>query len=194
MKIAKRSLLKFPDNREKTLALFQIEAKCFRWIEEATGKPLNGVDYLSEHDAVKGLRVLVEGDPAYVGVDMTVLPVELPPAERAAKRIVDLELDELNHIPEAIAVEKMANAIAEETAIDKLVEAVNLYITYRFPRLRFPKAAGLDMTEGGLVLGVIEALEISMKVDLSNLKAKLTEGIEQVKVYSSIPTGPKGVN
>ena len=47
------------------------------------------------------------------------------------------------------------------------------------------------MTHGGLILGVLEALEPAMKVDLSNLKTKLTEGIETVKVYSAMPATGK---
>ena len=122
MKIVKRSLLRFPDKREKTLALFQIEAHVFRWIEEPAGKPFDGIDYLTEHDGIKGLRVLVEGDPSYVGVDLTVLPVELPPDERAAKRIV-MEMYGDYVPPESIPydVERAAGIIAEETAIDRLV-------------------------------------------------------------------------
>ena len=190
MKIVKRAQLKFSDQSVQSLALFQIEAKVFRWISEGTGQPFDGVDLLSEHDAIKNLRVIVESEPRFVGVDLTVLPVDLPPAERAAKRILETLEDK---VPYPDVLEWAAKLIQEETQIDGLIEAVNLYITYRFPRLRHPKAAGLDMTEGGLVLSILESMEKAQKVDLSNLKKQLAEGIETVKVYSSMPV-PKVVN
>jgi hypothetical protein len=195
VKIVKRGTLKYPDQRELKLALFKVEDKVFRWAEVPSGTLLDGVDYLSEHDAVKGVRVAVECDPGMVGVDFTVIPVEPSPDERAAKRIyeeITIHGWEIGDLPKYL--EEIATIVRQETGIEKLVETTNLYLTYRFPRLRFPKQAGLDMTEGGLVLGVIEALEITTKTDLSNLKTKLTEGIEQVKVFSNIPQGPKGVN
>ena len=75
--------------------------------------------------------------------------------------------------------------------MDKLVESINLLLTYEFPRRLHPKQPGLDMTWGGLSLSVIEALEIATKTDLSNLKQQLTKGIETVKVYSSLPATGK---
>ena len=192
MKVTDRALLKRTDQADTVLALFQIEARVFRWIDEKTSAPFNGVDYLRREDAIKGLRILVESDPAYVGADLTLLPVELPPDERAAKRIV-MEMY-CDHVPTdsiAFDVERAANIIDEETHVTRLIEAVNLLLAFEIPRLRWPKQAGLDMTHGGLILGVLEALEPAMKVDLSNLKTKLTEGIETVKVYSAMPATGK---
>lgn len=193
MRIVKRGALKYPDQHELKLALFQVEEKVFRWAEVPSGTLLDGVDYLSEHDAVKGVRVAVQCSPDMVGVDFTVYPVDPSPDERAARRISE-ELDELLYQPQVIAIERMAAIIQEETACDRLIESVNLYLTYRFPRLRFPKQAGLDLTEGGLVLSVIEALEVATKTDLGNLKKQLSEGIKEVRVYPSMPAGSKGIN
>jgi hypothetical protein len=187
MKIVKKAVLTDKDGGQQHLSLFQIEAHVFRWIDDKSGTPFDGVDLLSEHDGIKNLRVIVESDPRFMGVDLTILPVELPPAERAAKRIFDLDLVDLTYAPGSIAVERMAKVIQEETQIDGLIEDVNLLITYEFPRRLHPKKPGLDMTWGGLVLAILECMEKSQKVDLSNLKKQLTEGIEQVKIYSSMP-------
>ena len=190
MKIIHRAQMKFPDQHVQSLALFQVESTVFRWISEGTGQPFNGVDYLRSEDAIKGLRVLVESDPGYVGVDLTVLPVDLPPAERAAKRILETLDDK---VPYPDVLEWAAKLIQEETQIDGLIEAVNLLITYEFPRRLHPKKPGLDMVWGGLVLSILECMEKAQKVDLTNLKKQLAEGIETVKVYSSMPA-PKMVN
>ena len=195
MKITDRAQIKHPDRpeTEKVLALFQVESKVFRWIDERAGEPFDKIDYLRREDAIKGLRVLIEGSPDYVGFDLTLLPVELPPDERAAKRIVmEMYCDYVPTDSIAFDVERAANIIDEETQITKLIEAVNLLLTFEIPRLRWPKQAGLDMAHGGLILGVLEALEQAMKVDLGNLKSKLAEGIETVKVYSNMPASGSG--
>jgi len=72
----------------------------------------------------------------------------------------------------------MAQIIREETGIDKLTEAINLLLVYEFPRRLQPKQPGLDMTWGGLVLSIIDALEVAQQTDLSNLK-EATRGRHQ---------------
>ncbi len=199
MKIIHRALLKFTDQDKKLLdtkqlSLFQVEANVFRWITDGPGTPFDGVDYLRMEDAIKGLRVLVQSDPAYVGCDLTVLPVDLPPDERAAKRII-MEMFSDYVPPESIPyeIERVAGVIDEECQSTAMIEAVNLLMAYEIPRLRAPKPGGLDMAHGGLIVTILEVIEKAQKVDLTNLKKKLTEGVEQIKVYSSIP-GSKVVN
>jgi len=179
MTIVQKAVLKHPDQRTQNLSLFRLEPSVYRWIIDGPGRPFDCVDYLSFHDGVKQLRVLVETDPAYVGVDLTIVPVELPPEERAARRVSPLCKDR--------DLEAIATIIREETAIDKLIEATNLLLAYEYPRRLQPKRPGLDLTWAGLVLSIIEALEIAQRQDLSNLKKQLTEGIKDIKIYSALP-------
>lgn len=197
MTVVSRATLKHPDARMQHLALFQVERKVLRWVIEGDGKPFNGVDYLTEHDAIKGLRVEIESGPEWVGCDLTIIPVEPPPEMRAADLILDGIEEAFSVKPIAGTRDESRDAIVEiirqETAIDKLLDSINLYLTYRVPRLRFPKRPGLDMTEGGLILGVLEAIEQAQKVDLSNLKKQMSDGINKVQVYSNMPTPPGSV-
>jgi ADP-ribose pyrophosphatase YjhB (NUDIX family) len=85
----------------------------------------------------------------------------------------------------------MAQIIREETGIDKLTEAINLLLVYEFPRRLQPKQPGLDMTWGGLVLSIIDALEVAQQTDLSNLKKQLADGIKDIKIYSALPPQKK---
>ena len=190
MKIINRAILRTAEQPERKLALFRVETKCFRWVTEPAGQPFDGIDYLSDHDAIKALRVLVETSPDYVGVDLTILPAEPAPEERAARRIVDDKECIFDEFAD-LAHERIAEIIRQETGVDKLVESINLLLTYEFPRRLHPKQPGLDMTWGGLCLSVIEALEVATKTDLSNLKQQLAKGIETVKVYSSLPATGK---
>jgi hypothetical protein len=195
MTVVQKASLTYPNNPTINLLLFKVEHGVFRWIT-TNGIPwLDGTDYLDPHDAVKALRVLVETDPLYVGVDLTILPVELPPEERAARRITDRYAKDLYLSTTIVAgvlpdVERNAAIIREETGIDKLVESVNLLLAYSLPRRLQPKPAGLDITWAGLALSVIEAVEVAQRIDLSNLKTELTKGIEKIQVYSTMP--PQG--
>ena len=198
MTAVQRAIIKQPDGKPQTLTLFRVEPTVFRWIDQA-GKPWDGVDFLEAGMAIKSLRMTIESDPSYVGYDLTFYPVELPPEERAAKRVIEemYRVDDwgprdIYVPPEDIPrdIGKVSSIIKSETGIDKLVESVNLLLTYEFPRRLQPKRPGLDLTWGGLVLSVLEALEVAQKSDLSNLKAELTKGIEQIQVYSNMP--PQG--
>ena len=84
MTVVKRAVLKHKDGRQQEFFLFRVEEKVFRWAD-SNGKLWDGVDYTSENIALKGIRVSVDTDPALVGVDLTVYPVEPAPEERAAK-------------------------------------------------------------------------------------------------------------
>ncbi len=189
MKIVHRSVINFKEGRQERLALFCVEHTVFRWVIETSGKLFDGIDFLDALTAIKHLRVRVETEVKYIGADLTFIPVALPPEERAAKRII-------NEIVEGVAPNKygeevVAGIIREETAIGSLLEHVNLLVTYRLQRMRQPKPPGLDMAEGGLLLSVIEDIEIAQQVDLSGLKSLLTGNIDRVKLYASAPTGGK---
>jgi len=201
MTIVQKAILKHPSHSKSKLAvgtrlslsLFRVEPQVHRWILDGPGRPFDGVDYLSAHDAVKGLRVLVEGDPAYVGCDLTITPVAPPPEERAAKRIWT-EIGDWcggRAVRPESETEAMAQIIREEAGIDKLTEAINLLLAYEFPRRLQPKQPGLDMTWGGLVLSIIDALEVAQQTDLSNLKKQLADGIKDIKIYSTLPPQKK---
>jgi hypothetical protein len=197
MKVIRRATLKLPkDGPTLRYSLVQIEEKCFRWIDETSGNPTSGIDYLSEHDGVKALRVAIESDPDMVGADLTFLAVAPPPENRAANRIINKWLERLRNLGydmmQVMGQNEVEDIFREETAIDRLLESVNLLLAYEFPRLRAPKRPGLDMTHAGLMLAVIEALEVAQKQPLDNLKSKLTEGVESVAVYSNIPMKPGG--
>lgn len=183
MTVVNRAVLKFSDGRETPLALFKVEDRVYRWIVEAGGKLLDGIDFLDSTTAIKHLRVTVETGVEFVGCDLTFIPVALPPEERAAKRITALIDAEYG----CQGDEPVARIIREETQIDQLLEHVNLLLVYRIQRSRLPKPAGLDLAEGGLLLNVIEVLEKVQKVDLGNLKRNLTTDINSVKVFSSVP-------
>lgn len=194
MTIVKKAIIKHLENAEppQQLSLFRIEPKVYRWINDATGQQTRSlpVDYLTEDDALRALRVRIDGEAQWVGWDLTIIPVADPPEVRAAKRLPSVfTRDWDNDVPRA--VDEAATIIRQETGIDKLVEAVNLLITYEMPRLREGKRPGLDMKHGGLIIEVLEALEKTQQVDLSNLKAKLAQGLETVKVYTNAPP-PEG--
>ena len=191
MKVINRATIVYKSSGqpERKLALMQVEKSVFHWAEDPSGTLWDGVDYLTGHDAIKALRVFVECDPGMVGADLTIFPAALDPEERAALRIVNEASCIFEEAP-GLERERIADIIREETGIDKMIESINLLITYEFPRRLHPKQPGLDMTWGGLCLSVIEALEIATNTDLSNLKKQLTEGIETVKVFSTMPTGP----
>ncbi len=188
MKIVNKAVLRYPDGTAQELSLFQVESRVFRWVRQS-GSLWDNVDYLEAAMAIKGLRVLVEGDPAYVGCDLTITPVAPPPEERAAKRIWT-EIGDWcggRAVRPESETEAMAQIIREETGIDKLTEAINLLLAYEFPRRLQPKQPGLDMTWGGLVLSIIDALEVAQRTNLSNLKKQLADGIKDIKIYSTLP-------
>ncbi len=180
------------------LSLMRVEKHAFRWIDEVTGNPFDGVDYVEETDAVKALRVLVETDPKWVGIDLTVFPVAPPPEERAARRIVeawrdsmikrfDLPVEQTCRIDMSGPINETAEIIRNETAIDKLVESTNVLVAYLVQRIRQPRPPGLDMAQAGLLLDVLTALEKAQNVDLSNIRKVLTQDVTAIKTYSSMP-------
>lgn len=188
MTIINRAALKIRDGQEKKLSLFRVERGVFRWVEDATSEPFDGVDYLSDTDAIKGLRVLVDGDPAYVGCELTIHPVSPPAEERAARRIYEWFDNAGDSAPE-IFLDAISEIIRNETAIDKLTETLNLLLAYEVTRLRAPKPAGLDLVHAGLLLDAVCALERSQAIDLTGIKSRLKQPVERIQVYQSTPQG-----
>ena len=185
MQVVNTASIVKPEGKTDRLALFKVERGCFRWRTQA-GEVHPGLeaDFLDASDAVRAIRVLVDGDPRFVGSDLTVHPVAPPPEERAAKAIWKAGDD--------LSVDEIAEIIRKETAIDRLVENISLLVAYELPRLRMPKPAGLDLIQGGLLLNVIEAMERAQATDYSNLKSILKKPVEKVQLYSNLPpTGSK---
>ncbi len=192
MKAVLRAVLKYPDQREQELTLFKVQDKCFRWVAMPSGRLHDGVDYLDERVAQKALRVYVESDPSMVGVDLTIRPMDPTVAERAAKLCLDkfFEYDypgQLgNGLPEATAA-----IIEKETRINSLIDAAQTLIAYEIQRMRTPKPPGLDMAHGGLILALIEEIEKATGQNFDNIRKMLTQDVDQVKVFSSMPRGGK---
>ncbi len=196
MQLINRAVIKSQDERIVNLSLFRIQPKVFRWIT-ADGNPWDGVDYVERNDAIRALRVTVENDPDYIRSDLTVLPVEPPPEERAAVRInklVSSAIDDFfemsgedNDIDPSAAIAEIAEIIRQETGTAELIEHVNVLVAYCIQRIRSPRPAGLDMAQAGLIINVLEVLEKVQREDYSNLKKSLTEGTTSVKVYSAMP-------
>jgi hypothetical protein len=188
-KAVKKAKLIFPDKREDNLVLLQVEPKVLRW-ETDGGREWDGVDYLDEATAIASIRVLVERDPAYVGVDLTVLSMDPTPAERAAG-VIGFEFG-MTEVP------RVAEIIAKETNIDGLTEHISTLIAYLFRhRPAFAKAlfpvteagAPRDMVLDGLLLNVIQAMEKSTGQTFGNLTKILLEPVSVIQMASKLPPG-----
>lgn len=180
MTITKRATIKSPVGLIVEMALFRVESKCYRWIETLSGQRSDDIDYLSESDAIRGLRVWADTDPSAVGYDLTIIPVAPPPEERAAKRI-------LRELQGEISVDEIAEIIRNETGLAAMIESSNLLLAYLIRNLHQPKPPGLDVTQAGLILEVIVALERAQATDLPNLKKRLTETPSEIKIVGSAP-------
>ena len=191
MTVTQKAVLKYRDGRIQNLSLFRVEPTVQRWIIDDSGKEFSKVHYLSTHDAVKGLRVLVETDPNYVGVDLTIMAVEPPPEERAAHRI-DTDYD-------LLSAEAIARIIQEETNISEVVRTAEELLAYLFTRRAifakalFPVQGGMaprDMVMDGLLLGCIEALSKTTKQEYGNLLKILKEPVSNLQVVAALPPKP----
>ena len=179
MKLIQKARLIYPDQRTQLLGLFQVETAVFRWVVQDTDRRFDGVDYVDKPSAVVGLRVTVEGDPAFKGSDLTILEIEPSPAERAARRIVD------NYEPDSTAIDWVSGIIQEETAIDQLREAGETLEAYLITR-----GGQRDLALGGLMLNFLDALEKSGGVKYDAIRRALTEPPPQIIPARSMP-GPK---
>lgn len=188
MTVTKHALITRPNQPDVRLFLFRVERGVYRWRTDM-GQGYRGleVDYLSESDAVVAIRIMVDNSVDYVGCDLTINPVAPPAEERAAFRVLnEIKLARVLN-EDAYSQDEIASIIRNETAIDKLTASINILIAYEIQRLLQPKPPGLDMTHAGLLLDVVEALERSQSVDLSQVKAKLKQPVDTVKIYSSLP-------
>ena len=194
MEVVKKAVLRWVD-RVAELCLFRVEPKVYRWVYP-NGQELDHIDYLTDADAIAALRVLVDGDPAYVGCDLTVNPVTPPPELRAARRVmrrVGAFEDE--------TLEAIRNLIQEETGIGALLDASQALFAYiwkyrpLYARTLFPHVEGKpprDLTLDGLLLTYLEAAEKSLGESLDNLKAVLREPVSEIIGARQLPQKQKG--
>jgi len=201
--ITKRAKLKFPDARERNLVLLKIEPKVYVWKTEG-GTDWDGVQYLEESTAISQLRVTIDHDPAYVGVDLTVTSPDPTPAQRAAEKIregisEDLETTEVPFVA-WLYDNRIEKCINEETNIDPLVDHLQTLLAYLFRRRpAFAKAifpvteqgAPRDLTMDGLLLNVIQALEKTTGQKWENLTRLLMEPVSVISMASKLPPGGK---
>ena len=212
MTLINKAVLKhLPSGKTQNLSLFRIEQNVYRWVDDLTGKPCDGVDYLDISMAIKALRVRVETEPNMTGIDLMVLPVAPPPEERAARRIarlytfallkaLPLSSEDVAEIDPGGAVDEVAEIIRNETGIDFLIEHTQTLLAFLFQRrlayakALFPTVQGQeprDITLDGLLLQVIEAMQKATGQDYANLVKILKEPISTVKVVSALPPGAK---
>ena len=193
MKLVQKARLVYPDQRVRLFGLFQVEEKCLRWVMEDTNRVFDGVDYPGKPEAIIGLRVTVEGDPAFKGTDLTILEVGPSPEERAALFIAQVAVREvgraknLENLCDRIeALQPMiALLIQEETGLTELLEAANTILAYLITR-----GGHRDLSLGGLMLNLLGALEKSSGVKYDALRKALTEPPPQIIPARSMP-GPK---
>jgi len=186
----KRATLKDPQGIKADFLLQRHGKGDYRW---------SGVDttaYLSEEDAIRGMRATVEGKPEFVGWDLTIMGIEPPAALRAAARLVDKTFHEGWWKAVDKTLVEAQQVIEEETNSAALVDAVETLIAYIFlNRSKFAKAlfpttpAGepRDLVCDGLLLTVIEALEKTTLQDHENLKKKLREPVSQILSARALP-------
>lgn len=197
--IKKRATLTHPHRPPQELHLMQIERGVFRWVTISAADRSFGPDYLTETDAIRGIRAEVESNPDMVGVDLTVFPVAPPPEVRAAKAIRDAR----NDVNPLFDVDMVAEIIRKETGIDGLLEHYQAMLAFLFQRRRayaaalFPKVDGMeprDITLDGLLLNCIEATEKSVGQGMDNLKAILNQPVSRIIKVGGGPQNPGKVN
>ena len=187
MRLIQKARLTYPDQRVQLLGLFQVETAVFRWVCQDTDRPFDGVDYPSKPEAIIGLRVTVEGDPAFKGVDLTILEIEPSPEERAAKRIegsVVKEFSDPGHCGAIRSLEPsaMAEIIRQETGLTELLEHANTILAYLLSR-----GGQRDLALGGLMLNLLGALEKSSGVKYDALRKALTEPPPMITPARNMP-------
>ena len=178
MTVVQRATLKHEHQGIHNLTLAKIEPTVYRWLDQ-DGRPFNGVDYTAQDIAIKALRFTVESEVVWIGWDLTLIPTAPPPEERAAKHIIEAQW--------ASSQDDIARIIREETGLPQLIESIELLLAYEIPRMKYPKRPGLDLTHGGLIYAVLEALEKTQHSDLGNLKAILREPVNRIQMYSNVP-------
>ena len=176
MKRIKKARLLYPDIRVKILELFQLGETIFRW--RGSDQKLDKTDYPDEDAAIIGLRVTVESDPAFKGVDLTILPLEPLPEERAATTIFN------RFLSTQPSVEELETIIRQEIAIDQLREHGGTLLAYLLTH-----GWVRDLALGGLMLNFLDALERSGGVKYDALRKTLTELPMMFTPASQMPGG-----
>jgi len=192
----KRAVLKLPDGRERTLLLVHTDKASYVW-QTPEGRVWEDLSvYADEATAIRMLRVGVDSDPALVGVDLTVYPMDPPPAERLAKRL------SVRYGPwKETEVEECAKVIAEETALPELLDKTQTLLAYIFKnRLVFamavcpptPGAQPRDLTMDGCLLEAIQAIEKSTGLKLDRLTSELMKPVSAI-IAPGLQKGSKAV-
>jgi hypothetical protein len=192
MTVTMKAVIKHADQRVQEWFLFRIEEKVYRWTNK-DGKLFNGVDYVSANIALRGIRVEIEKGVEWIGADLTIIPVEPPPSERAADRVVSY-FEEFSG--SSIDRGRMQKVIEEETNIAEISDAAQTLLAYiflhrdAFAMALFPVKDGRrprDLTMDGLLLNTVEALGKATKQDYTNLLTVLKEPVSNIAVVSNLP-------
>ena len=193
--LRKRAVLRKPPDPDITLLLVQQEKGVFVWLgtDRASGQEFDGVHYLDHDSAVRGLRVTIDGDPKWVGWDLTIYPIDPPAWERAATRV---SADLWGEQQGAISVDRIAGIIQSETNLDQVLEHLSTLLAYLFKYrpifgAAIAKLHGIDPRPGviyrdtamdGLLLEVIKALRVTTQQDYANLIGILEEPVGKIEV------------
>ena len=196
MKPVMRAIVKHADARETRLVLIQKEPTVFVWVTE-DGREFDGIHYTLGNIALKAIRVCCDTDPAFVGCDLTLYPVEPPPSERAADRVVSY-FEEFSGSSIDHDRGRMQKVIEEETNIAEISDAAQTLLAYiflhrdAFAMALFPVKDGRrprDLTMDGLLLNTVEALGKATKQDYTNLLTVLKEPVSDLIVAHHVPKG-----
>ena len=190
MKLLQKARLVYPDQRTQLLGLFQVETAVFRWVVQDTDRRCDGVDYVDKPSAVVGLRVTVEGDPAFKGCDLTVKEIEPSPEERAALLMAQMAVREVGRAENledlCDRIEALQPTIAliiqEETGLSELLEHANTILAYLITR-----GGHRDLSLGGLMLNLLGALEKTSGVKYDALRKALTEPPPMITPARNMP-------
>lgn len=208
--IMKQAVLKKPGLADKQLHLVRLEKGCYRWIEVLGEKPF-GPDWLSEHDAIKGIRVEIETNPEFVGVDLTVTTAQPSAEMRAAESVVEYyetifatvaDINARNPESRSEQVQSVMDCVTYETNLADLLEHFQVMLAYNFRNRRvyaralFPVRDGKeprDLVGDGLLLNCIQAIEKSTGQKLDNLKAVLLEPVSNITVVGGSALPKRGI-
>ncbi len=190
MKAVKRAVLKFSDAREQECLLMRVEEKAFRWLMANSGRTFDGIDYLDEPMAIKAIRVAIETDPAYVGVDLTIYAMDPTPVERAAKAILEDPSCRTRMTAGYLDLHEVTAIIERETNLTAFLEASEVMFAYLFTRNAYR-----DMALSGLMWQYLIEIEKVKRVDLSKMKEAIGDPkVERLVVTASkMPDPPKGI-
>lgn len=186
LQICKRATIKDKHGDTTEQFLFRHAKGDYRWADKG-GNEFDGVAYLSEEDAIRAIRCKVEGEPEYVGADLTIFPVDPPPHVRAAEKCFEqqsLSVTPFRPFIKQEVIDMLAGIIEKETNIATLLDAYQTLLAHCFQRRRiyakaqFPTVEGQeprDLVFDGLLLTCIEETEKATRQNFDNLKKILME-------------------